>query len=133
MWRPDFPHVEARRALLRGYHRALCVYSIRYRGTPECPGLVLGLERGGPCLGRAFRVATETADAVTAYLDGRELVTGVYAPKFVNVRPEGGRRAAAGLVRWGPSPARLGSGRPGGAASGCAGDGPPPTPGRCRY
>ncbi len=95
MWRPDFPHVEARRALLRGYHRALCVYSIRYRGTPECPGLVLGLERGGSCLGRAFRVAAENADAVTAYLDGRELVTGVYAPKFVNVRLEGGQRVAA--------------------------------------
>lgn len=90
MWRPDFPHVEARRALLRGYHRALCVYSVRYRGTPERPGLVLGLERGGSCLGRAYRVAADTVDEVTVYLDGRELVTGVYAPKFVNVRLEGG-------------------------------------------
>ncbi len=90
MWRPHFPHVEARRALLRGYHRALCVYSVRYRGTPERPGLVLGLERGGSCLGRAYRVAAENADEVTAYLDGRELVTRVYAPKFVNVRLVGG-------------------------------------------
>ena len=95
MWRPDFPHVEARRALLRGYHRALCVYSVRYRGTPECPGLVLGLERGGSCLGRAFRVAAENADAVTAYLDRRELVMGVYVPKFVNVRLEDGQRVSA--------------------------------------
>ena len=40
---------EARPALLRGYHRAFCLYSMRYRGTPEQPGLVLGLDRGGAC------------------------------------------------------------------------------------
>ncbi len=95
MWRPDFPHVEARRALLRGYHRALCVYSVRYRGTPECPGLVLGLDPGGSCMGRAFRVATEDADAVTAYLEKREQVTGVYVPKFLNVQLEDGQRVSA--------------------------------------
>ncbi len=95
MWRPNFPHVDARRALLRGYHRALCVYSVRYRGTHERPGLVLGLDRGGSCRGRALRVAAENVDAVTAYLNGRELVTGVYAPKFVNVRLEDGQRVTA--------------------------------------
>ncbi len=95
MWRPNFPHVDARRALLRGYHRALCVYSVRYRGTHERPGLVLGLDRGGSCRGRALRVAAENVDAVTAYLNGRELVTGVYAPKFVNVRLEGGESVPA--------------------------------------
>ncbi len=95
MWRPNFPHVEAHRALLHGYHRALCVYSVRYRGTPECPGLVLGLERGGSCLGRAFRVAAEKVDAVTAYLEKREQVTGVYVPKFLKVRLEDGQRVSA--------------------------------------
>ena len=98
MWRPDFPHVKARRALLRGYHRALCVYSVRYRGTPERPGLVLGLERGGSCLGRAFRVAAENADAVTAYLDRRELVTDVYIPRWLRVKTGEGPVAGAGFV-----------------------------------
>src|SRR5579871_1904051 len=54
MWRPGFDYLEARPALLRGYHRAFCVESTHYRGTPECPGLVLGLDRGGACRGRVF-------------------------------------------------------------------------------
>ena len=47
IWDPGFEFAEARPALLRGYHRAFCLYSKRYRGTPERPGLVLGLDRGG--------------------------------------------------------------------------------------
>ena len=57
MWDPGFPYEEARPAVLKGYHRALCLYSTRYRGTPEKPGLVLGLDRGGACRGIGYRVA----------------------------------------------------------------------------
>ena len=46
MWRPDFPYTDFQPALLRGYHRSLCIYSVEYRGTFECPGLVLGLDLG---------------------------------------------------------------------------------------
>ncbi len=85
MWRPDFPYRAAEPALLRGYHRAFCVYSVRYRGTFERPGLVLGLDRGGSCRGRAFRVAAADAGGVLAYLNERELVTGVYHRRIVPV------------------------------------------------
>ncbi|MCC6949554.1 MAG: gamma-glutamylcyclotransferase [Bradyrhizobiaceae bacterium] len=78
MWRTGFDYLERRQARLIGAHRALCVYSFIHRGTPEKPGLVLGLDRGGACRGVAFRVAAEKAHETLAYLQERELVTKVY-------------------------------------------------------
>src|SRR4051794_26043268 len=86
MWRPGFPFVERRHAHLYGYHRALCVLSHVHRGTPEKPGLVLGLDRGGRCHGIAFRVAASEAAATVAYLREREQVTSVYLERYLPVR-----------------------------------------------
>lgn len=99
MWRPGFPYLECRSALLRGWHRAFCVYSQHYRGTREKPGLVLGLDRGGACRGRAFLVAAEDGLSVADYLHGREMISGVYEPRWVQVETAEGRlRAAAYLA-----------------------------------
>lgn len=78
MWNPGFAFLERRPARLIGEHRALCVYSFVHRGTPEQPGLVLGLDRGGACRGIAFRVADEHRTETIAYLREREQVTSVY-------------------------------------------------------
>jgi cation transport protein ChaC len=78
MWRPGFEFIEQVPARLIGEHRALCVYSFDHRGTPEKPGLVLGLDRGGACRGIAFRVAAEQRDHTIEYLRGREQTTNVY-------------------------------------------------------
>lgn len=87
IWRPGFTHAAAHPALLRGFHRRFCLWSHRYRGTPEKPGLVLGLDRGGACRGLAFRVAAAEAAEVLAYLDDRELPDGAEQVYFRRVLP----------------------------------------------
>lgn len=95
MWRPDFVHSEMRPARLVGWHRAMCILSTHYRGTPERPGLVLGLDRGGSCVGRVFRVEPEHWPAVRTILHERELITGVYEPRFLTTELDDGRREPA--------------------------------------
>ncbi len=92
MWDPGFSHEEALPATLHGYHRAFCIYSHRYRGTPERPGLVLGLDRGGSCHGMAYRVAGSHARQTMDYLWQREMVYGVYRPYHAKARLERGNR-----------------------------------------
>lgn len=98
MWHPGFPHLEVRPALLHGYHRAFCVYSHRYRGTPEQPGLVLGLDRGGSCRGLAFRVPAAEGEDVIDYLYDREMITGIYRPLWLKVESKRGPLKAASFV-----------------------------------
>lgn len=95
MWRPGFAFVESAPARLHGYHRALCIWSIRYRGTPERPGLVMGLDRGGSCVGRAYRVAPAEWPPVLEYLTAREMPTNAYEPRDLPIRLKDGRRVSA--------------------------------------
>jgi glutathione-specific gamma-glutamylcyclotransferase len=95
IWRPGFAHTETHRARLFGFRRALCVYSWIHRGTEERPGLVLGLDHGGSCIGLAFRVPGELRDEVVAYLRERELVTNVYQERMLSVRLDSGETVPA--------------------------------------
>lgn len=97
MWRPGFDFIERVPARMIGAHRALCVYSFIHRGTPEQPGLVLGLDRGGTCRGIAYRVTASERARTIAYLREREQITMVYReclrPVWLHSDPE--RQVAA--------------------------------------
>ncbi|VFR82358.1 Cation transport protein chaC [plant metagenome] len=90
IWRPDFPYAERRLATLHGHHRALCLWSREHRGTPECPGLVFGLDRGGSCRGVVYRLADEEIAHVFPQLWVREMTTGSYLPRWLNCQTEDG-------------------------------------------
>ena len=95
MWRPDFAFAEAQRAELVGYRRALCIHSSVYRGTPERPGLVFGLDQGGSCTGVAFRIAPADIARTVEAVRLRELITSVYQEIETPVTLADGRKVTA--------------------------------------
>ncbi len=95
MWRPGFAFEKKAEARLFGHHRAFCVYSHVHRGTPERPGLVLGLDRGGSCRGVAFGLAEGQWAATIAYLREREQATSVYLEREMQVQLDSGERIKA--------------------------------------
>jgi cation transport protein ChaC len=94
IWQPGFDYVESCPATLYGWHRAMCILSTHYRGSAETPGLVLGLDRGGSCRGLAYRIARDQAEPVRQYLYDREMITGVYRPKFGRLRLQDQRQVS---------------------------------------
>jgi cation transport protein ChaC len=100
MWNPEMPFAERRPALLRGYHRSFCLYSRDYRGTPERPGLVLGLDRGGSCRGIAYRLPDDDLATAIDRVWAREMAGQVYDMRRVAVAtPQGRVLAHAFTVR----------------------------------
>lgn len=98
MWSPGFRYRAKAPGFVFGYHRSLCIYSYRHRGTPKRPGLVMGLRRGGSCWGMVFRIAASSAPAVLAKLWQREMQNRVYQPRLIRVRI--GRRRAVRAVAF---------------------------------
>ena len=85
MWRPGFVPDAFEPARLDGFRRSLCIQSHHYRGTPDRPGVVLGLveSEGAACVGRAIGFDPTRATEIMRYLDERELVTNVYERREV--------------------------------------------------
>jgi cation transport protein ChaC len=109
IWRPEFDHIEHRAARVHGWHRALKMWSRINRGTPECPGLVFALLSGGSCQGVVFRVPKDDGHAVLERLWAREMVTGVYDPRWLDCATAQGpvRALAFTLSRKSPNFTRV--------------------------
>ncbi len=95
MWRPGFAYLERIGAVLHGRRRAFCIYSVHHRGTPQRPGLVLGLAEGGDVRGVAYRVASADWTDVYAYLREREQPTETYVEARVRIALADGRSVDA--------------------------------------
>jgi len=97
IWKPEFQFCEAVQAVLDGFTRQFCMYSINLRGTREDPGLVLALRRqsGKICRGIAFRVSSKRAARTLAGLRKRELVASAYFESWETMHLEDGRQITA--------------------------------------
>lgn len=95
IWKPDLPAAESCNARVYGYHRGLYLWSCLTRGTPQIPGLVLALDRGGSCAGHALRIATDGAMTYLEKLWQREMAMGSYRPVWLACQLNDGRRVRA--------------------------------------
>jgi glutathione-specific gamma-glutamylcyclotransferase len=95
IWNPDFDYSESSLARVYGYHRAFCIRSTLYRGTPEKPGVVLGLDIGGSVDGVVFKIAAGHHREAIDRLYAREMVNDIYTPKLLNTRLRDGRQVKA--------------------------------------
>ena len=98
IWNPTVHTVERRVARIAGWHRAFCLSVQAGRGSPEQPGLVLGLDAGGECTGVAYRMDESLLHDELALLWRREMVAGSYIPRWVDVHDEHGTRFGSAIA-----------------------------------
>jgi cation transport protein ChaC len=98
IWKPEFDFDRRVPARVFGYHRKLCLRSIRYRGTFECPGVVAGLDRGGSCAGIAYRMPSAVVHRQLPALWEREMFMGSYAARWLQARRLDGRGTVPALA-----------------------------------
>jgi glutathione-specific gamma-glutamylcyclotransferase len=84
IWNPLITSVERRAGIIYGWHRRFCTWMILGRGTPENPGLLLGLDRGGSCRGIIYRIAADVSTELLL-IWRREMLAGVYVARWVRV------------------------------------------------
>lgn len=88
IWNPAFDHVEARRGVAHGWRRSFCLHITNWRATPEEPGLMLSLDRGGSCTGMLYRLTDDDTRGRMQRLLEREIGYHVDLPwlRWLNVR-----------------------------------------------
>ncbi|MGH7156461.1 MAG: gamma-glutamylcyclotransferase, partial [Acetobacteraceae bacterium] len=84
MWNPAFRYAERQPGLLRGWHRRFCLWLRSGRGSPQQPGLMLALDRGGACYGLAYRLAAPAREELLLVWR-REMFGQAYAARWVRV------------------------------------------------
>lgn len=98
IWNPMIHHTGRLAAHAPDWHRAFCLSTPGGRGTPENPGLMLGLRPGGGCTGVAFRIEESLVEAELDLLWRREMVARGYIPHWVALHHRDGRDMGAAVA-----------------------------------
>jgi len=98
MWNPAFHFAERRTALIYGHHREFCLSARAGRGSPQHPGLMLALERGGSCHGVAYRLHPDQSECELDIVWRREMGSMTYTPVWVKARTAAGIEHAIAFI-----------------------------------
>ena len=98
IWNPTIAFAERRSGTIFGYHRRFCLRTRLGRGTPDLPGVVLGLDRGGCCRGVAFRIERDQAEYELELVWRREMLSNAYSPRWLRMETAEGPVTAVGFV-----------------------------------
>ncbi len=98
IWNPLVRYDAKCAAHLFGYHRRFCLWTRIGRGSHECPGLVLALDRGGSVKGIAFRIPAKIAVGELDVLWHREMLNNSYLPRFVSIHTDEGKKRALTFI-----------------------------------
>ena len=98
MWNPAIKYAECRPGAVHGWHRRFCLWLHMGRGSPDNPGLMLALERGGNCTGLLFRIPAAHARAELLLAWRREMFTGAYCSRWVTAMTADGPVRATTFV-----------------------------------
>lgn len=96
IWKPGFEVGGIRKGIAPGWHRSFCIELNHWRGSPDCPGLMLALEAGGSCSGLIMEVAPGTERESMRAILRRELVAHelVKNARWITVETERGTEEA---------------------------------------
>lgn len=95
MWNPALEYAEVQPCRVEGWRRSFCFWTPMGRGTPELPGLMLALADGGACEGIAYRLSPELVRQELGLLWNREMLAGLYKPRWVPTQLRDGRTVSA--------------------------------------
>lgn len=110
IWKPEIEHVGEQLGVARGWHRAFCFRITRFRGTPEQPGLMMALDRGGQCRGVLYELPTSSLESQFGKLFRREFTykPANSIPRWVKVETASGAIPALAFVMNRASPLYVG-------------------------
>ena len=100
IWKRMFEPTVEHRATALGWHRTFSLRQLRFRGTPECPGLMMQIDRGGMCEGVLQMVPEDREWAILSDVWRREMTVRPpsYIPRWIDVEVRGEAGARKALV-----------------------------------